>query len=83
MDHHMAKKQETQKPPEGVLVAAARSIGTAAGTLAAAVGVAAPQKIRVAKLPDRKKSRLPRRQKKAVKKAAARAQGAAKVKAAR
>lgn len=79
----MAKKEETQKPPDGVLVAAAKSIGTAAGTIAAAVGIGAPQKMKVPKLANRNKSRLPRRQKKMAQKAATTAKRAANVKAAR
>jgi hypothetical protein len=79
----MANKEETQKPPDGVLVAAAKSIGTTAGTIAAAVGIAAPQKLKVPKLANRNKSRLPRRQKKTAQKAATRAKRAANVKAAR
>jgi hypothetical protein len=70
----MAKKKETQQEPESVLVAAAKSIGTAAGTIAAAVGITpSPQKVKVPKLADREKRRLPRRQKKAAKKAAIKA----------
>jgi hypothetical protein len=75
----MAKKKEaTDKPaepvkdtpPEGALVKAAKSIGEAAGKVAAAVGVTPPAKPKIAKLAKKNKSRLPRRQKKAAKKAA-------------
>jgi hypothetical protein len=65
----MAEKPET----EGLLVTAAKTIGKAAGKIAAATGVkpdtvelSHPQKKR--KLPSKNKSRLPRRQKKAQKK---------------
>ena len=66
----MAKKKEAQEPPEGVLVAAAKSIGAAAGTIAAAVGITAPRKPKVPKLVNKNKSRMPRREKKAAKKVA-------------
>jgi hypothetical protein len=77
----MAKKKETEAPPDGVLVAAAKTIGAAAGKIAAAVGVTAPAKPKVPKLVNRQKSRLPRRQKKAAQKAAEKAKLAGKVKA--
>ena len=77
----MAKKKETEAPPDGVLVAAAKSIGTAAGTIAAAVGMTASQKSQVPKLANQK-SRLPRRQKKRAQKAAASAKRSANLKAA-
>jgi hypothetical protein len=73
----MAKTKETQKPADGVLVATARSIGAAAGTIAAAVGITAPQKPKVPKLVKTNKSRLPRRQKKTAQKAATKAKRAA------
>ena len=66
----MPKKKEAQDSPDGVLVAAARSIGGAAGSIAAAVGITAPEKPKAARLVNKNKSRLPRRQKKAVKKVA-------------
>ena len=66
----MAKKKEAQESPDGALVAAAKTIGAAAGTLAAAVGVTAP-KPKVPKLVKKNKTRLPRRQKKAAAKKAA------------
>jgi hypothetical protein len=76
----MAKKKEskegspegtsvTEVSPEGTLVKAAKTIGEAAGKLATAVGVAKPAKLRVPKLAKKNKPRLPRRQKKAAKKA--------------
>jgi hypothetical protein len=75
----MAKKKET--PEDGVLIAAAKTIGAAAGTIAVAVGMTAPQKPKVPKLVDKNKSRLPRRQKKAAKKAAMGTKRAASVNA--
>jgi hypothetical protein len=76
----MANKKEAQESPEGVLVTAAKSIGAAAGTIAAAVGITAPQKPKATKLLNKNKSRLPRRQKKAAKKVATRAKRAAALK---
>jgi hypothetical protein len=78
----MAKKKETQAPPDGVLVVAAKTIGAAAGKIAAAVGVAAPAKPKVPKLVYKNKRRLPRRQKKAMQKAAKKANLASDVKVA-
>ena len=66
----MAKKKEAQESPDGVLVTAAKKIGTAAGTIAAAVGVTLPSKPKKPKLAKKNKSRLPRRQKKAAQKSA-------------
>jgi hypothetical protein len=80
--HHMANKKEAQEPPEGVLIAAAKGIGAAAGTIAAAMGIGGPQKPEVAKLVIKKKTRLPRRQKKAAKQAATRAKRKTRVKTA-
>jgi hypothetical protein len=77
----MAKKKETQKPPDGVLVTAAKTIGAAVGTIAAAGGMTAPQKPKVPKLVSKNKSRLPRRQKKTAQKLATRAKRAANMKA--
>jgi hypothetical protein len=65
----MPKKTKTEEPPEGVLVTAAKTIGAAAGKVAAAVGIATPPKPKVPKLAKKHKSRLPRKQKKAAKKA--------------
>ncbi|MEP6713931.1 MAG: hypothetical protein ABJC09_00050 [Terriglobia bacterium] len=75
----MANKKETQEPTDGVLVAAAKTIGLAAGSIAAAVGMTAPQKQKVPKLVNKNKSRLPRRQKKATKKAVTGTKRAGKV----
>lgn len=58
-----------EAPAEGALVKAAKTIGAAAGKIAAAVGVTAPAKQKVPKLVKKNKPRLPRRQKKAAKKA--------------
>jgi hypothetical protein len=67
------KKQAAEESPEqdGVLVKAAKAIGEAAGKIAAAVGVTKPAKPRAPKLKLEKKNkhRLPRKQKKAAKKA--------------
>ena len=70
------KKEKKEEPTDGVLVAAAKTIGAAAGTIAAAVGVTGPvkdtpPKPKVPKLVKKNKSRLPRREKKAAQKAAA------------
>ena len=66
----MAKKKEpNQEAPDTALVAAAKVVGAAAGTIAASVGATAP-KPKVPKLVKKNKSRLPRRQKKAAQKAA-------------
>ncbi len=56
---------------DGALVSAAKAIGSVAGKVAAAVGIATPPKPKVPKLAKKNKSRLPRRQKKAAKKAEA------------
>ena len=66
----MAKKKDTQESPDGLLVAAAKTIGSAAGTIATAVGVKTPAKPKVPKLVKKNKARLPRRQKKAARKVA-------------
>ena len=65
----MAKKKAKEESPDGVLVAAAKTIGAAAGTIAAAAGVTTPSKPKVPKLVKKNKTRLPRRQKKAARKA--------------
>jgi len=70
----MAKKKSSEK---NILVNAAKAIGTAAGTIASLAGVtpdepASAKTVKKTKLPKKNKSRLPRRQKKAQKKAAAR-----------
>jgi len=66
------KKQETEGSSEGALVQAAKTIGEAAGKIAAAVGVAKPEpgapkvgKPKPQKLAKKNKSRFPRKQKKA------------------
>jgi hypothetical protein len=70
----MAKKKEiTETSDEGILVAAAKAIGTAAGKvakLAGATGEApAPAKSqKVPKLSKKTKGKLPRREKKAARK---------------
>jgi hypothetical protein len=64
----MAKKKTT--PEESVLVETAKKIGAAAGKIAAMVGAgttAAPKKI-AGKFVKKNKSRLPRREKKALQK---------------
>src|SRR3979409_446247 len=71
----MAKKKNAdQEPADNILVDAAKTIGTAAGKVAAALGAApdAPPQIskKIPKLAKRNKARLPRREKKAQKKAA-------------
>ena len=60
----MANKKVAQESPEGVLVTAAKTIGAAAGSIAAAVSATAP-KPKVPKLVKKNKPKLPRRQKKA------------------
>ena len=65
-----AAEPAKEAPAEGVLVKAAKTIGEAAGKIAAAVGVTPPAKKKVPKLTKKNKPRLPRRQKKAAKKAA-------------
>jgi hypothetical protein len=68
----MAKKKEAAgESPEqdGVLVKAAKAIGEAAGKIATAVGVTKPAKKAPPKLAKKKKAGLPRKVKKAVKKA--------------
>ena len=81
----MAKKKDTQEQPaEGVLAAAAKTIGKAAGKIAKVAGATAeappeaappapkPQtkSTKVPKLAKKNKSRLPRKVKKAQRKAA-------------
>ena len=66
----MAKKKEAkEEAPEEVLVTAAKSVGTVAGKIAAAVGLATPPEPKVPKLAKKNKARLPRREKKAQRKA--------------
>jgi hypothetical protein len=66
----MTQKKKTQAP-DGALVTMAKNIGAAAGRVAEALGVAAPEKPlkKSAKLATKNKKRVPRRQKKAVQKA--------------
>jgi hypothetical protein len=64
--------EKTEGSADSTLVGAAKAIGATAGKIATAVGVATrPPKTNVPKLAKKNKSRLPRRQKKAAKKAAA------------
>jgi hypothetical protein len=70
----MTNEKETNDRSEGVLVTAAKTVGTAVGKVAAAVGITshAPAKAgkpKVARLAKKNKARLPRKQKKAAKKA--------------
>jgi hypothetical protein len=67
------KKESNETPDEGILVTAAKAIGTAAGKLAKLAGVepeprepAVSQK--VPKLSKKNKGKLPRREKKAAQK---------------
>jgi len=66
----MAEKKK--KKGEGVLAEAAEAIGTVVGKVAAAVGVkkTPPTNVKIPKLAKSGKSRLPRKEKKANKKAA-------------
>ncbi|HUS06396.1 MAG TPA: hypothetical protein VMZ52_08880 [Bryobacteraceae bacterium] len=63
------KKSSTE---DSAIVAAAKTIGSAAGKVAAATGLAGAPKPKKGKLQKKDKSGLPRREKKAAKKAAAR-----------
>lgn len=79
----MAKKKNAEEGPaeDSALVSAAKSIGTAAGKVASAIGVKPEQHpkaktIRRGKPVKKNKPRLPRKQKKALKKAAAKAEKA-------
>jgi len=66
---------DKQKKKESGLVSAAKAVGTVAGKIAAVTGIAEPAapatSTKKPKLAKKNKSRLPRRQKKAQKKAAA------------
>jgi hypothetical protein len=72
-----AKTKEAAAPAEeGILTAAAKAIGTAAGKIATATGVAdappkpnTPKKVRIPKLQKKNNPHLPRKVKKAQKKA--------------
>jgi hypothetical protein len=70
--HPMAKKKEApEESGEGVLASAAKTIGKAVGTVAAAVGVTPKTpSSKVPKLAKKNKNHLPRREKKAQRKAA-------------
>lgn len=68
----MTKDKEARETSEGMLVAAAKTIGTAAGKVAAAVGITTPApakttKPKAARPAKKNKARLPRKQKKAKK----------------
>ena len=68
----MAKKSTTpEETPESILVTAAKGLGAAAGKVAALAGVKAeptpPAHPKIPKLASKNKSRLPRKQKKALK----------------
>ena len=66
----MAKKKQ-EESGDSVLVSVAKTLGTAAGNIASAVGVTKPKKSgKTSKLAKKHKSRLPRRQKKSLGKAA-------------
>jgi len=71
-------KSKSPAAKEDVLTSTAKAIGTAAGKIAALTGVAEPAPVRhshkPAKLQKKNNPHLPRRMKKAQKKAAARAQ---------
>ena len=77
----MAKEKKTDPKaaePEGILVGAAKAIGNVAGKVAALAGAAAPPEVterpstppkpKIPKLASKNKSRLPRKEKKALKK---------------
>ncbi len=66
----MAKKKDKQEESaDSTLVSAAKTLGEAAGKIAAVVGIA-KKSTKVPKLAKKKKSRLPRKEKKALQKAA-------------
>lgn len=62
---------EEQTSNDSVLERAAKTVGAAAGKIAKLAGVEAPPAEKKGKLPKQNKTRLPRRMKKAEKKAAA------------
>ena len=66
----MARKKEKEND-DTMLVTAAKAIGTAAGKVASLTGATPPAKPKRPKLQAKNKHRLPRKQKKAQKKAAA------------
>ena len=65
----MANKKPQEASHEGVLVEAAKAIGTVAGKVASAVGITPTKSVKVPKLAKKNKTRAPRRQKKALQKA--------------
>jgi hypothetical protein len=72
----MPKKPKPEEPPpteESVLVTAAKSIGATAGKIAHLAGAKpdSPKSAAKGKLPKKNKTRLPRRQKKALRKSGA------------
>jgi hypothetical protein len=72
---------DEETPKEGVLISAAKAIGAAAGKIAAMAGAKPPvakKPLRKGKLPPKNKSRLPRLEKKALKKAQAKSAALAK-----
>ena len=71
------KKEEQEQPAEGALATVAKAVGKAAGKVAKVVGAgepaaeaapAKPKKVKIPKLAPKNKSRLPRKQKKALQK---------------
>jgi hypothetical protein len=58
-------------PKETTLTSAAKTIGKAAGKIASVAGVHADRPARTGKLPKKNKARLPRKQKKAMRKSQA------------
>lgn len=68
----MAKKKETNEAAATPLVEAAKAIGETAGKVVAKVEGVMKKSSKVPKLAKKNKSRLPRRQKKALQKANAR-----------
>ena len=74
----MPKKQKEEAPAADALTAVAKAVGKAAGTVAKLAGAGeapvesdAPKAAKVPKLAPKNKSRLPRREKKARQKSAA------------
>jgi hypothetical protein len=70
---HAEKAEKKKHKEESGLVSAAKAVGEAAGKIAALVGVAEPgppkKSMKIPKLAKKNKSRLPRREKKALQKA--------------
>lgn len=68
----MARKTKIDENDSGALITAAKAVGSAAGKIASMVGAGAPNPApaaRAGKLPKKNKQRLPRRQKKAMRRA--------------